>query len=309
MPESTILILLLCLHLAGCAALYLTIRLQLIRARGYMLPLALFVPLWGGLCILLYHFLHTARLVGGADAKQREMQGGEEGEPGLMTEEMNLQKSAVPLQEALVLNDAGLRRSMMLDVLYENPEDYYPLLNEAIANEDGEVVHYATTAMAELTREYDFTLQQLERAYSAQPEQRELLCRYCDFLGEYLEMHLAQGQMEQVQRRQYARLLSKRLEWEPTLENHALLADQQIRLGESALAEMTLEKMEGQWPREERTLMTRLEYAAGQGDGVQVRAVVEKIERGEIYLSAESRKRLDFFAGRGAAREKGAETA
>ena len=40
-------------------------------------------------------------------------------------------------------------------------------------NEDVEVVHYAITAMVELSKEYDFCLQKMEKLYAASPDDPE----------------------------------------------------------------------------------------------------------------------------------------
>lgn len=68
-------------------------------------------------------------------------------------------KKIVPLEEALLINEPGVRRELIMDVLNDDPEEYMDLLKQARMNEDVEVVHYAITAMVELSKEYDFRLQ------------------------------------------------------------------------------------------------------------------------------------------------------
>ena len=68
----------------------------------------------------------------------------------------------VPLEEALIVNEPELRRELIMNVLNDNPEEYVELLKQARMNEDVEVVHYAITAMVELSKEYDSKLQELE---------------------------------------------------------------------------------------------------------------------------------------------------
>ena len=71
----------------------------------------------------------------------------------------------VPLEEALIVNEPELRRELIMNVLNDNPEEYVELLKQARMNEDVEVVHYAITAMVELSKEYDSKLQELERLH------------------------------------------------------------------------------------------------------------------------------------------------
>ena len=50
-----------------------------------------------------------------------------------------------------------------MNVLNDNPGEYVELLKQARMNEDVEVVHYAITAMVELSKEYDYRLQKIEK--------------------------------------------------------------------------------------------------------------------------------------------------
>ena len=73
-----------------------------------------------------------------------------------------MDEKIVPLEEALLINKPGVRRELIMDVLNDDPEEYMDILKQARMNEDVEVVHYAITAMVELSKEYDFRLQKLE---------------------------------------------------------------------------------------------------------------------------------------------------
>ena len=48
---------------------------------------------------------------------------------------------------------------------------------KARMNDDVEVVHYAITTMVELSKDYDYRLQQIERRYARQPEDPAVLAR------------------------------------------------------------------------------------------------------------------------------------
>ena len=68
-----------------------------------------------------------------------------------------------------MINEPRVRRELIMDVLNDDPEEYMDLLKQARMNEDVEVVHYAITAMVELSKEYDFRLQKMEKLYAALP--------------------------------------------------------------------------------------------------------------------------------------------
>ena len=76
-----------------------------------------------------------------------------------------------------------------MDILNDDPSKYIELLEKARMNEDVEVVHYAITAMVELSKDYDSKLQTFERTYAAAPEDSVVLDEYCDFMEEYLNYY------------------------------------------------------------------------------------------------------------------------
>ncbi|MBE5791099.1 MAG: hypothetical protein E7322_02950 [Clostridiales bacterium] len=284
------------IHIVMCILVFVLMKAKALKVQTQLMPVVVLVPLWGMLCVLLLHLLHVFDWEGTVEAGVEKLHTNEDAHRSLLVENLNNQRSVVALQEALILNDAQLRRGMMLDVLYENPEDYHALLNEAINNEDGEVVHYATTAMAELSKEYDAELRRLEKRYADDPENLETLRNYCDFLERYLQRNLLSGQMEQLQRRQYVILLERLYRKETSVKVCQRLLTAQIRLGDFAQATEQMEEMLMRWPQEESTLMCRLELAVGVGDGRALKQIVEQAHQEERYLSMSARQRLAFFA-------------
>lgn len=73
-----------------------------------------------------------------------------------------------------------------------------------------EVVHYAITAMVELSKDYDSKLQTFERTYAAAPEDPVVLDEYCDFMEEYRSRDCLKNQVEHMQRNQYTQLFRRR---------------------------------------------------------------------------------------------------
>lgn len=72
------------------------------------------------------------------------------------------------------------RRKLILSVLTDDPVQYYDLLEQARLNDDSEVVHYAATAMAQISKQADAALQRHAARFTAdQPkeEQYGLGCR------------------------------------------------------------------------------------------------------------------------------------
>ncbi|MDO5408038.1 MAG: hypothetical protein Q4F28_12045 [Eubacteriales bacterium] len=286
---------LLCLHLIVCVLVYLGIRHGVILVKPYLMPVVIFIPLWGLLCVLILHFQIGIRSGRTTPVGLEKLRTNEELYRGVFVDAMEDKDQVVPLEEALIFNDASLRRSMVMDVLNDNPAEYIDLLHQARMNEDVEVAHYASTAMAELSKNYDYKLQQLERIYSADPENEKALDDYCNFLGDYIRQGMVQGKMELVQRTQYSSLLRKKLEKHADFETGAALAENQLKLEDYKGAEETLRQMGDQWPNEQEYWMLRIRLEVQKKQGDRLSQLLREMEEKHIYLSAENRDRLAFW--------------
>ena len=92
-----------------------------------------------------------------------------------------------------------------------NPKEYIQFLQRAGNNDDTEVVHYAVTAMVEISKENDYKLQDFERQYSLNPDDHKVLAEYTEFLWSCLSQNLMQGQVEVLNRELYSNLMQKKL--------------------------------------------------------------------------------------------------
>ena len=208
---------LLLIHALVCLVLWTLMKLGLLPVRGHMLAVMVLVPLWGPLLVVL---LITRSAVFGADLKDATLESlriNDELHRSILVHDREADAGVIPLEEALIVNDPADRRRLMLSMLTEEPDAYLAQLQAAKLNDDVEVAHYAATAVAQISKESDLKLQQLERAFKTDPSAQNL-DEYCDFLGEYLDSGLAEGRVAQIQRQQYARLLARRCEREDTFE-------------------------------------------------------------------------------------------
>lgn len=208
--------------------------------------------------------------------------------------------ATVPLEEALILDTAEQRRKLILSVLTEDPVQYYDLLQQARMNDDSEVVHYAATAMAQISKQADLALQQDARRFADAPNDREVLAAYANALERSLKLGLAQGRAAELQRRQLERLLKLQLADSPREEGYSLgcrLAEVQLQLQEYKAAEQTLEELVRRWPVRETPWLLRLRSAAARKSGAEVRSILQEMECTQVYLSAAGRQELAFWKG------------
>lgn len=293
--DMTVIIILLIIHMACVLLTWLGIRSGALNVKKYLLPMVLFVPFWGILCVLILHFQIGMDGDGVKEVGVEKMRVDQEVYRNIFVDQEGGAKDIVPLEEALIVNKPALRRNLIMDVLNDDPEEYLEFLQQARMNDDPEVVHYAATAMSELSKEHEFRLQKMERAYSANPEDGRMLDEYCGFLKEYIGCGLVQGQMERMQRQQYCQLLTKKLEREPDPDAWAELVENQLDLGEYARAEASLGQMGEKWPRREEYWLLKLRFYAEQGEGRELARLLRQIDGQHIYLSAKARETLAFW--------------
>ena len=292
---------LLTVHLVVCGGLWLLARTRALEVEGYFVPVMLLVPLWGPLCVLL---LHTSnRLTGGCLREQtlEKLRINDEIYKNILVVGNEDEDTVVPLEEALLVDSPVQKRKLILSVLTDDPAGYYDLLQQARMDNDSEVVHYASTALSQITKEADLKLQKLEQHYAAAPDDAAVLEEYCDYLESYLKDGFVQGRAAEIQRHQLEQLLKKRLEnlsgrRSCTLE--CRLADVQLGLAEYDRAEKTLEDLTVRWPQRETPWVLRLQLAAALHDGAAIQKTLCQIEEKEVYLSAKGREIVRFWQGK-----------
>ena len=285
---------LLLIHLLACLVLWTLMKLGLLPVRGHMLAVMVLVPLWGPLLVAL---LSVRSAVFGAGLKESTLESlriNDDLHRSMLVPSGEGDAGVVPLEEALIVNDPADRRRLMLSMLTEDPDAYLAQLQAAKLNDDVEVAHYAATAVAQISKESDLKLQQLERAFKADPSAQNL-DDYCDYLGDYLASGLAEGRVAQIQRQQYARLLARRCEREDGTSLRIRYATALADTGELDEAEAVTTQLVADAPDEQEAWMLCLRLAVTRHDGEGVQQVIDAIDNQHVYLSADNREKLAFW--------------
>ncbi len=291
---------LLLIHMLVCLVLWTLIKLGMLQVRGHMLPAMVLVPLWGPLLLVL---CARGEAFGDAleDGTLESLRLNDEIRRGMQVQVREGDAGVVPLEEALIVNDSSDRRRLMLSMLTEDPDAYLAQLQSAKLNDDVEVAHYAATAVAQISKESDLKLQQLERAFKTDPS-TENLGAYCDYLGTYLDSGLAEGRVEQIQRQQYARLLARRCEREDGAALRIRYATALADAGALDEAEAVITQLVAEVPDDQEAWMLCLRLAVMRRDGEALQQVIDAIDNQHVYLSAENREKLAFWRDGGEAR-------
>ena len=154
MIQTVLGVFLILLHIVCCVLVWLGIKTHLLKVKKYLMALVIFVPFWGTVCVLLLHLQMLTRRDNRIEPGVEKLRVNEEIYKNIFQAVSDTDKKIVPLEEALLINEPGVRRELIMDVLNDDPEEYMDLLKQARMNEDVEVVHYAITAMVELCRRW-----------------------------------------------------------------------------------------------------------------------------------------------------------
>lgn len=202
----------------------------------------------------------------------------------------------VPLEDALIINDSMLRRTLMLDILHKNPEEYLKLLSKASSSNDVEITHYATTTLSEIQRDYESEIQKHMRKYKNDPSDVKNLQEYRDCLMKYIKSGLISGVVLTMQRRNMLDVLQELLKQEKKNVNDIFAyAETAIDLKEYALAENILfrHEMICQSELEWYKLAVRLFWENGKSE--EINRLLELVIKREVYLNKEGKQWFAFW--------------
>lgn len=284
-------------HLVICATLCLLHHAGILKVEGHLLPFMVMVPLWGPLSVLLMHSRAVLRAGRRMPIGLQEMKIEDSERQGILVDDRTDFTNTVPLEEALIVNNPRQRRSLILSILNEDPGRYADLLSQARLNEDVEVVHYAATAMAQISAKEDIALQQRMEEYERNRDSDEALDRYREAFEHYLKSSMEQGYSRTLQMRRYADLLAERLKRHNDYRTVCSLAKTQMDLGSFDAASRTIEAALSAWPRQGDVWLMKLRLEAARHDGEAVQRTVRHIKDDHIYLGGRGHDILRFWLG------------
>ncbi|MBQ5810187.1 MAG: hypothetical protein IIW23_01250 [Clostridia bacterium] len=289
-------IILLAVHLIISALVFLGIQFHILKVHKYMFIVALLLPFWGALCVLILHFQILFNADDGIDVGVEKLRLESELYKSVTVDDSKIASNTVPIEEALVVNSARERRTIIMNVLNDNPKEYIEFLQKAGNNDDTEVVHYAVTAMVEISKENDYKLQDFERQYSADPDNIVVLEQYTDFLWQCLSQNLMQGQVEVLNRQLYSELMQKKIAiTKGSVEDFKRAVGNELKRKDYALASELLKGMKALYSDREEYYLCRIDYLASLGRGEDIKELINEINKKHIYLSSVAKGGLAFW--------------
>lgn len=285
-----------------CILVHVIVMILLIRVwkRGYLkvnivtlAPVCL-IPLFGEILLLVLHALHSTGFRG-QKGKELEMMRSDMVRSSIYRQDPDDgDNSVVPLEDVLILGDSRERRTAMLDVLMDSSGSSMSAIRRAKRSEDTEVVHYATTAMTEISKKYDLYLQRASLRYQHHPDSDEALDRYIYVLSRYLDDEMAEGELLEIQRHQYQVLLRERIRRKHERDDYADLAASLMDSGEYEEADRLITILERKWFHWERTLNIRLRFLFELQEGEKIRKLLLGLQK-EKFIPEKIQEIMRFW--------------
>lgn len=188
---------------------------------------------------------------------------------------------------------------LMMDILYDDVGEYVEVLKNARMNDDTEVVHYATTAMVELQKDYETKLQKQKEAFALE-EDAGLLDEYIQTLEKYVESGLLEGNMLKNRRLELCGLLERKLtqrkeEGHEELPLYCKKFEQDCALGEYEDALRMADAAIRLWPQQEEGYLMKIRHGVMTKNPEQIGTVIGLLENNKVYLSPAARRTVDFW--------------
>ena len=302
MTGVTDILILVCLavQVLACIVVGLLMVSGLLKTRLSCLPIMAFVPVFGAVAL----FFHERALRSDArpcdDFELEELRVNDAVYKSIVVEPAAQASEAVPLREALLVNDPATRRRLIMDVLYDDASAQPQALRAARSNDDTEVVHYATTALVELQKTYDDRMQRARAACQADARDVAAARILASVLGAYIESGLLEGMMLTSTRAEYARVLDALLALVSRDGEEALGVCWQAFLNAQARGEVgDMERMAEHavavWPQREDGYLMRLHTAVAREDRAGIDRALETLQRGDVRVTARGRRDISYW--------------
>jgi len=202
----------------------------------------------------------------------------------------------VPLEEAMLINDFGTRRRIMLNVLYGDPMKYLDVLMIARYNDDIETTHYAITTIAHAQKRFQLSVQELAIATEKNPDNEQLLDEYIEMLEKYIDSGLLEEYFLRNQRIIYAKLLDKKLAMNP--HNQITLIKKlrtALNLGNYFGAFEVSETLKRNWKEDENTWIETIRACVEGKDQKRLQETLEEIRQTEITWTKQGKDEITLW--------------
>jgi len=205
-------------------------------------------------------------------------------------------QNIVPLEEALIINDRFTRKKLILEMLLDDPMKNINILLLARENNDVDTAHYANTTIAKIQRDFQLQVQQLSLEHESNPGNIDLLNRYIDTLGNFIDSGLSEAFLLKRQRIAFADLLEKKIDldgWSKEtllkkIRNCLALKDINAAVGANEI-------LKKNFPDDEQTWISALWISVAGHDAVRLEETIGEINRRKIDWSLSGKEQISTW--------------
>jgi hypothetical protein len=130
------------------------------------------------------------------------------------------ERNVIPIEDALILNENKVKRTVLLDLLKEESIQNMDALKFALKNEDSETSHYAATAIMEIKRKLLNSMQKLELQMDDNPNDLQVLSVYSEVVKKYINSGYLDEKSLLKNRYALSNVLEKMIEIQPNEEKY-----------------------------------------------------------------------------------------
>ena len=203
----------------------------------------------------------------------------------------------VPLEDAFAINDSKLRRSLLLNILHKNPEEYLATLSRAKASDDVEVTHYATTTLLEIQSDFEQRLQDYIRKLPQKKWDTVFLHEYAECLKKYIDSGLVDGSVLTMQQQTLYELMELILKAEDaTREDYFLYIENALDLGKYEEVAETFAETKHKYAETEKWNRLAVRYYWETGQREEIDKMLANIKKSGIYLTKDGKEWFRFWS-------------
>lgn len=180
--------------------------------------IAFFFPLLGFLLIYLMNKKVKSQKEAIPEWLMRQKKDLSQREISIFKEDVEKERNVVPIEDALILNENKVRRTMLLNLLKEESIQNIETIKFALENEDSETSHFAATAIMELKRKLLNSMQLLDLQVDENPNDLKVLFTYKEVIKQYINSGFLDEKTLLKNKYNYSTLLEKLIEIDPNVE-------------------------------------------------------------------------------------------
>ena len=285
-------------HIFLCLFYFFLIKIHAAHFPEAVMPVMVFIPVFGPLSVMMLEWIVCRKKEGINNIDVNKMQPASSIYNKIRITTDENPGEIVPLEEAVLINDVNIRRSIMMEILHKDPIEFLDLLRDARFASDIELSHYATTTVMEIQREYELGIQKAAVSLEQNPDDLLVLDKYIDILGKYIDSGLLQDYLLFQQRMLYSKLLEKSVKIEPRRKHiYFKIIDNDMGTQNYIHALKTADFMREKWPSDENVWIAALRVYVDSGNTAGKNALLAEIRKETIEWTSGGKDLLKFWYG------------